>query len=454
MNQEKKARLGIRPIRVLPLGFVCVILLGTLLLMLPVSTQSGRPISFADALFTATSASCVTGLVVVDTGTCFSLFGQIVILLLIQIGGLGFMTMSTILFALTGRRISLHDRMTMAEGLGESRLQGIVRLCRAALLVTFVSEGIGALLLAPCFIQRYGFGRGLWYGLFHSISAFCNAGFDLIGGYRSVTVFAGDPYPLFVIMALIVVGGLGFSVVVNIWKKRRFRLLNLNAKLVLWGTLALIVLGTLLVLLIEYDNPATLGGMPFFQKLYNALFQSVTFRTAGFNSIDQLGLRDATKAVGIVLMLFGGAPAGTAGGLKITTFIVLLLAVRAYIRGRTDTVVFGRAISLEQVRRALTICFIGLMYLACMAILVSIIEQNGAAGEFGLLNQLYELTSALCTVGLSNGVTAAAGPVTRLVQISMMFAGRVGLLTLVMALAGRNDTENMLHYPSENILIG
>jgi len=450
----RKTRQGIRPIRVLPLGFFCIILIGALLLMLPISTKDGTSMPFLNALFTATSASCVTGLVVVDTGTYFSLFGQIVILMLIQLGGLGFMTMATILFSLTGRRISLHDRMTMAEGLGENRLQGIVRLSRAAILVTAIFELVGTALLSIRFIPTYGTARGLWYALFHSISAFCNAGFDLIGGYSSFTGYSADPYILFVLMTLIVCGGLGFSVLLNIRRERHFRRMRLHTKIVLTGTAILIVFGTLSFMLIEYDNPATIGNMPFFQKLLNSLFQSVTLRTAGFNTIDQFSLRDASKGVSVLLMLVGAGPAGTAGGLKITTIFTLVLAVRAYIRGRFDTVVFGRTIPLEQVRRSLTLFFFGLVFVMGMTIVVSTVEQHQAAGALGIMNQLFEATSAFCTVGVSSGVTAASSTLSRVLIICMMFIGRVGLLTVAMSLVEGGVKETVLHYPTEDILIG
>jgi trk system potassium uptake protein TrkH len=409
---------------------------------------------FLDALFTATSASCVTGLVVVDTGTHFSVFGQVVILLMIQLGGLGFMTAATILFSLTGRKISLRDRMTMAEGLGESRLQGIVRLSRSALLVTGMFEFLGMILLSVRFVPEYGFARGLWYSLFHSVSAFCNAGFDLIGGYRSFTGYSADPYMLISLMLLIVTGGLGFTVLINIYRERRFKRLRLHSKLVLIGTRVLILFGTLCFLLMEYNNPETIGNMPFFQKLLNALFQSVTLRTAGFNTISEYALRDASKGVSVLLMLIGGGPAGTAGGLKITTIFTLVLAVRAYIRGRFDTVVFGRTIPLEQIRRALTIFFFGIMLVVGMTIAVSVAEQNQAAGTLGIMNQLFEATSAFCTVGVSSGVTAASAPLTRIMLIVLMYVGRVGLLTVAMSLIEGSGKEAVLHYPMEDILIG
>jgi trk system potassium uptake protein TrkH len=450
-----KPKMGLKPINVLPLGFVVVILTGALLLMLPISSKSGTSLPFLDALFTATSATCVTGLVVADTGTYFSLFGQSVVILLIQIGGLGIMTMSMILFSFTGKKISLHDRMSMAEGLGESRLQGVVRLTRGALLVTGIVELTGAILLSIRFIPQFGVAKGIWFSVFHSISAFCNAGFDLIGGYRSMTVYSNDSFILLVIMGLIVAGGLGFGVIINLRNTRDLRRLRLHSKIVLTGTVFLILFGTLAFLWIEYENPSTIGNMSLFDKIVNSMFQSVTLRTAGFNSIDQLAMHDASKGVGILLMLVGGGPAGTAGGLKITTVFTLLLAARAYLRGKFETEAFGRTIPLEQTRRALTITLLGGLFLLGMATMLSFSEQDMPAGSLGLLNQLYEATSAFCTVGVSTGVSAAGSSVTRVILILLMYAGRVGLVTVALSLVeSTSRKEPVLHYPQEDILIG
>ena len=447
--------MGIKPINVLPLGFIVVILTGTFLLMLPISNRDGATFPFLNALFTATSATCVTGLVVVDTATQFTMFGQIVVILLIQVGGLGIMTMSMILFSFTGRKISLHDRMSMAEGLGESRLQGVVRLARGALLVTGVIELMGAIMLAIRFIPQYGIGKGIWFSVFHSISAFCNAGFDLIGGYRSFMDYAHDPYMLLVVMGLIVAGGLGFGVIINLRNTRDMRRLRLHSKLVLTGTVFLILFGMLVFLWIEYDNPKTIGGMSLFDKIVNSMFQSVTLRTAGFNTIDQLSLHDASKGVGILLMLVGAGPAGTAGGLKITTVFTLLLAARAYLRGTFETEAFGRTIPLEQTRRALSITLLGGLFLLGMTTMLSFSEQDMPAGSLGMLNQLYETTSAFCTVGVSTGVTTATSPVTRVMLIMLMYAGRVGIITVAASLVESTaKKESVLHYPQEDILIG
>ena len=450
----RKHFLEIKPINVLPLGFIAVILIGALLLMLPISNRDGAVFPFLSALFTATSATCVTGLVVADTATQFTMFGQFVVILLIQLGGLGIMTISMILFSLTGRKVSLHDRLSMAEGLGESRLQGVVRLARGALIVTGIIELLGAVLLSFRFIPQFGVAKGIWFSVFHSISAFCNAGFDLIGGYRSMTVYNHDPFVLLIIMGLIVSGGLGFGVILNMRNTKDFRRLRLHSKLVLTGTVFLILFGTLLFLWIEYENPKTIGNMNLFDKIVNSMFQSVTLRTAGFNSIDQLTMHDASKGIGILLMLVGAGPAGTAGGLKITTVFTLLLAARAYIRGSFETEIFGRTISIEQVRRALTVTMLGVIFLFGMATMLSFSEQDMPAGSLGLLNQLYEATSAFCTVGVSTGVSAAGSSVTRVILILLMYGGRVGLVTVAVSLVESTAKEKVLHYPQEDILIG
>jgi trk system potassium uptake protein TrkH len=289
--------------------------------------------------------------------------------------------------------------------------------------------------------------------VFHSISAFCNAGFDLLGGYRSFTGYSNDPYLLFVIMGLIVAGGLGFGVILNIRNTHDMRRLRLHSKMVLTGTVFLILSGALLFLWIEYDNAKTIGNMSLFDKIVNSIFQSVTLRTAGFNTIDQRSLHDASKGLGILLMLVGGGPAGTAGGLKITTVFTLLLAARAYLRGKFETEAFGRTIPLEQTRRALTITLMGGLFLLGMGMMLSFSEQDMPAGSLGLLNQLYEATSAFCTVGVSTGVTAVTSSVTRVILILLMYAGRVGLITVAMSLVeSTSRKEPVLHYPQEDIL--
>lgn len=445
----RKRLRGMRPIRALTAGYLLIILAGTLLLMLPASSR-GRALPFFDALFTATSASCVTGLVLFDTATQFTLFGQIVLLALIQLGGLGFMTMATILFGLTGHRVTLAERMTLAESLGESRLQGVVRLGRSAVGVTLCIEALGAALLAIRFIPQMGFVEGLWNAVFHSVSAFCNAGFDLMGGGVSFTRYAGDALVCLTLMGLITLGGLGFAVILGV----RARRLSLHQKIVLTMAASLTLAGGVLITALEANNPATLGGMGFFEKLLAGFFQSVTLRTAGFNTISQAGLRDGSKLVSIALMLAGGAPAGTAGGLKTTTVFALLLAVRAHVQGRRDIEIFGRRLAPDLLRRALCIAVIGVLSLLSCALVISLAEEGASGGEQGFLNQIFEATSALCTVGLSVGLTAEATTLTRMVLCAMMFAGRAGMLTLALTLAGGRAAEGVVRFPEEEILIG
>jgi len=451
-----KRRFYLRPIQILPLGFLCVILIGTLLLMLPAASADSSSLPFADALFTATSATCVTGLVVVDTGTHFSTLGQVIILVLIQIGGLGFMSFATLFFTAMGKKISLKDRMTMAESLNHDHLQGVVKLGLNAMKVTFTIELIGACLLAIRFIPLFGAAKGIWYSLFHSISAFCNAGFDLFGNFSSLMAFTGDYLVNIVIMLLIVSGGLGFAVVMNLTQERRFSRLKMHTKLVLFASLGLILFGAVFFFLMEYNNPATLGNLPTDQKILASFFQSVTTRTAGFNTIDQLALRDTSKLMGIFLMIIGAAPAGTGGGVKVTTFSLVLLSVWSLIRGKNDINLFGRRVAHGQVQRALAVMVLFVAALLVGCVLISYLETDTAVGAMGLENQLYEAASAFGTVGLSVGVTAQASAASRLVLILGMFMGRVGPLTLMMALAGRNNNhpENNIQYPEASIMVG
>lgn len=449
-SEQKRYHKGISPIRILPLGFLCVALTGTLLLMLPIASR-GEPLSFFDALFTATSASCVTGLVVVDTGTHFTLFGQIVILALIQMGGLGFMTAATLLFRATRRRISLRSRMTLAESFGEDRLQGIIRLCISAAKYTFFIEACGAALLCLRFVPDYGL-HGVWLGMFHSVSAFCNAGFDLMGGFSSLTQYVGDPLVNFTIMALIVTGGLGFSVIAELREQRRFSRLSMHAKLVLLASGALILFGAVLFLVFEAGNPATMGGLTAPQKALAALFQSVTCRTAGFNTIPQETLTDASKFLSSILMIIGGSPAGTAGGIKVTSVAVLLLTAHACIRNHRDTELFGRRLSAVSVRRALCLVIIAVLVLSAALIGITLAEQHSHA-DLDFLDFFFEATSALGTVGLTTGLTASASTFTRAILCAMMYLGRAGIMTIALAIGGRTD-DPAVRYPEGNILIG
>lgn len=454
LNVSPKRVKGMKPIRILPLGFICIILTGALLLTLPISSAGGEGLSFGDAIFTATSATCVTGLVVVDTGTHFSLFGQIVILIMIQLGGLGFMTVATLLFMAAGKRISLKERMTIAESLGESRLAGIVSLGLRAVKLTFIIEGVGACLLAIRFIPMHGLWKGLWFSVFHSVSAFCNAGFDLIGGYNSFTPFAADPLINLPVMSLIILGGLGFIVLMDIYRNfRRPRLLCIQSKIVLLVSSVLILAGALSFLTLEWGNPETMGNMTFLQKVQASLFQSVTLRTAGFNTIDQNAMHDSSKLISSLLMITGGAPAGTAGGVKVTTLALLILTVRAQIKSRRDTEAFGRRVTIATVRRALCVFLLAFALIIAASLIISTAEYGRLQTE-GFLNQLYEIASALGTVGLSVGVTAAASPVTRGVLCLLMFVGRVGFMTAALSLSAGRQDQDVIRFPSADIMVG
>lgn len=446
-NQRNRA--GIRPIQILPLSFLAVILLGSVLLALPASRADGVAIPYFDALFTATSATCVTGLTVVTTAE-FSVFGQVVILCLMQIGGLGIMVLTAGLFRLVGKRTSLFERMTIAENLGESSLYGLRHVALSAVKYTFAVEAAGALLLMLRFIPQYG-RKGFFYGIFHSVSAFCNAGFDLLGS-DSLMGYVGDPLVSLVIMALIVLGGIGFAVALEsgqaiLRKKVRMRFVT---KLVLLATAVLIVTGTVLTLVFEWANPDTLGPLTVPQKILAAAFQSVTLRTAGFATIDQALMTEPTKLFGILWMLIGGSPAGTAGGLKTTTFVVLFCGVLSVLRGEQYVRIRKHSLSRELVFRALAIVTIALL-LICMGLFVFCLAER--ASGFALLDGLYELVSAVCTVGLSVGISAAAGRVTQLVLILLMFIGRVGMITFALSLT-RTGKAMHIHYPEENIPIG
>lgn len=451
--KRRLLRKGISPIRTLPMGYLCVVGLGTALLMLPAASH-GAPLPFLDALFTATSASCVTGLVVVDTGTFFTPFGQGVLLLLIQVGGLGFMVVTSLLFLALGARVSLRGRMLLAEGTGNGRVQGVMLLCRRVLALTFFCELLGAVLLSCRFVPLYGAAKGLWFSLFHSVSAFCNAGFDLIGGYQSLMPFAADGLVNFTVMGLIVIGGLGYRVVLELLSHRRNKQrLSVHARVVLYTTALLIFGGAALFWLFEYNNPATLGGLPAPQQALRALFQSVTCRTAGFNTIDQASLGEAGKLLSCLLMFIGGAPAGTAGGVKLTTIALLLFTVRSLMRGRQEPEAFGRRFSQNAMARALCVFLLGMGALLLSAVLIALAERGGALASFDFIDKLYELVSALGTVGTSTGVTAAAGPVSRLVLCALMFMGRAGILTIALAF-GHEDEESAIRYPKDDIMIG
>ncbi len=458
-----KTRFNIKlhPAQIIIIGFIILIIFGSVLLSMPFATRSGKPLHYLDALFTSTSAVCVTGLVVADTGTTFSLFGQIVIILMIQAGGLGVMTVMSFAFLLVGKRITLSERMIIKETFNEFELSGLVKIILKVLKVTLAAELLGAALLATRFIPAFGVDKGIFFSLFHAISAFCNAGFDLLGPvsapYASFTMFANDPVVMLTLSILIISGGLGFVVISQIFSPTRIRkreALSRYTKLVITATAVLIVIGFIAVFSFEQGNPKTLGNMSFSDKLLNGLFQAITPRTAGFATIDQNMLLPSTKFIVMLLMFIGASPAGTGGGIKTTTAAVVLLFLLANMRGKQDVTALDRRIASENVRRALTITLLAIVVVAaaCFALL-GIEGQRG--GIYTFENIIFEVVSAFGTVGLSAGLTPTLSMVSRVILIFIMFTGRVGLMTLVVGLADRSRRDNAnIRYPEERFMVG
>jgi len=343
----KKSKLN--EVQVLAIGFAVVILIGGIILSLPISSVDGTYTSFLDSLFTSTSAVCVTGLVTVDTGTHWNNFGKVVIMLLIETGGLGFMSLTIFIAILLGKKITLKDRLIMQEAMNTFNIQGLVKMVQYVLGFTFIVQVSGAILLATQFIPQFGWKTGMFYSIFHSVSAFCNAGFDLFGNYDSLVNYSSNVVVLLTIGGLIIIGGLGFTVSLEIFNYRKARRLSTHSKMVIFITLFLIIFGAIFIFLVEYKNPVTFANMNFRDKVLNAFFASVTPRTAGFNSISTDGMTMAGKLITIILMFIGGASGSTAGGLKVTTFGVLAFTLISALKGRDDTEAFGRRFSKETV---------------------------------------------------------------------------------------------------------
>ena len=421
------------PAVVLIVGFGAVILVGTLVLMLPISSSSGEWTAPVIALFTATSAVCVTGLVVVDTGTYWSPFGQTAILLMIQVGGFGFMTGSTLLlFLLVGRRTGLRDRVLVQASTGVPDLGSVTALVRRIALFTIVAEAAGAVVLTVAMLNH---GRdvlpAMGLGVFHSISAFNNAGFDLFGEFRSLTSFAGDPLVLVPIGVLIVLGGLGFAIVGDVLGKRTWARMALETKIVLLTSLALLVGGAAVIATFEWSNPATLGALPVEQRPLNAIFEAATLRTAGFSALSTAHLGEATLFVVMALMFIGGASGSTAGGIKVNTFSVLLVAIVSTARGRPSAEAFGRRVPHVVIYRALSVALLSIAVVFVVGLGLQLTT------EASFTEVLFEAVSAVGTVGASTGITPSLPDSARLILVPAMFVGRLGTLTLVLALAAR-----------------
>lgn len=447
------SRRRLSPPRLLALSIAGLILLGALLLWLPIAAAPGRQTSFLDALFTATSAVCVTGLIVQDTPVHFSAFGQVVILLLIQAGGLGYMTISTLLAVAFGRSVTLQERLALQEGLNVQGLDGLLRFTLTVFKLTLAFEIAGAAVLALRWSGDLGVGQALWFGLFHSVSAFNNAGFALWSD--SLMRWRGDVTVNVVITALVIAGGLGFFVLSELLQRRRQARLSVHARLVLSATAILLALGTVAMFALESGNPRTLGGLPWHEQWLAAWFQSVTPRTAGFNTIDYGAMTAPALFVTMALMFIGASPGSTGGGVKTTTFAITVAALWATVRGDDEPHIFSRRLAAELVARAFFISLIAFLFLNAAAGVVLLTEGRD------LLRTLFETTSAFATVGLSTSeggapvsLSAFFSPTGKGLMILMMFAGRLGPLTLAFAVARRAATQARIRYPEGKVLIG
>lgn len=442
MNQIRR----FSPSQLIALTFVGLILAGALLLMLPIASRDGSSLSFVDALFTATSASCVTGLVVVDTGTYFSVFGQLVVIALIQLGGLGLVLFATLFSVVMRKKIDLQSRLNIQASLNRDELDGVVRMSIRIARYTLAIEAFFGTVLALRFFPDYGL-RGIYFGYWHAVSAFCNAGFDLFGHYRSLTAYVGDPVVNLSICLCIILGGLGFAVMRDVLKKRNFRQLKLHSKLVLAATAALIVVGTAVIAFLEWDNPGTLGSLSGSDAFWASFMQSVSPRTAGFNTIDMNSLRVPTMIFIIIWMFIGASPASTGGGIKTTTFALILLNISQVVRGRSECEIFGRRVENETIFQAFAITSLSLLWVTFATLLVTCLEDTS------FLYALFEVVSAFATVGLSTGLSQHICTASKIILILSMYAGRVGFMTFALALTAQKP-EKHIHYPRENIIIG
>ncbi|MBQ9953491.1 MAG: potassium transporter KtrB [Clostridia bacterium] len=446
----KKIRLSTS--HIIMLSFLSAILLGSLLLALPVSSASGKAVPYIDALFTAGSATCVTGLVTVPTFSTWSVFGQIVILLLIQIGGLGIITVMASFVVFMHRKLGLSDRVLLQDAFNLNTLSGLGAFVRKVLLGTLLVEGVGAMLYLPVFIKDFGL-RGIWVSVFNSVSAFCNAGFDIIAE-DSLCRYATHPLINFVTAALIIVAGIGYIVwwdvlrVLKDPKLRRWRHLTLHSKIALTTTAILIFGGALLIFLFEYRNPQTIGTLPLFDKIQSSLFQSVTTRTAGFAGIPQQHLSEGAAMVSCLLMFIGGSPVGTAGGVKTVTIAVLLASAFSTVKNKNETVLFHRCISREMIGKALAVVTMSALIAISSTLLLS------ATIDAPALDIAYETISATATVGLTRGITPLLNLWGKLIIIATMYLGRIGPISLAIAFNIRTKSPNLIKNPTEQISVG
>ena len=441
--------------QIILLSFLLVILIGSVLLALPISSTNGIAVPYIDALFTATTSTCVTGLVTLPTSSTWSVFGQIVILILIQVGGLGVITIMTGLMLLLNRKLGISDRLLIQDAFNLNTMSGLVKFVKNVLFGTLIIEGIGAVLYMFVFVPEFG-AKGIWISVFNSISAFCNAGIDIIAE-NSLCDYATNPLINLVTSTLIILGGLGYIVwwdVLRVVKSRSpknrkiFRHLTLHSKIAITVTASLILAGAILIFIFEYANPLTIGEMNLFDKIQVSFFQSVTTRTAGFASVPQENLTNASAAISLLLMMIGGSPVGTAGGMKTVTLAVLICSAFATVRNKNSATLFGRRISEDSVKKAVAVV---VMFLTiCAASTVFILATSNASA----IDVVYETVSATATVGLSRNFTATLNTFGKLIIIATMYFGRVGPISLAVALGSKNESQNVISEPTEDISIG
>lgn len=451
----RKQRLWVSTTHIILLSFLIAILIGALLLSLPISSAEGKPTSFLDALFTATTSTCVTGLVVTPTVTSWSVFGQVVILILIQIGGLGVITIMSGLMILLHKKMGIGDRLLLQDAFNLNSLSGLVRFVKKVVTGTLIIEGIGALLYMTVFIPQFGT-KGIWISVFTSVSAFCNAGIDIIAE-NSLCDYALNPIINIVTCALIILGGIGYIVwwdVLRVLKQadkkkvKFFRDLTLHSKIAITATLLLIFVGAALIFAFEYNNPQTIKDYTVLQKVEVSLFQSVTTRTAGFATVPQENLTNASSVVCLLLMFIGGSPVGTAGGIKTVTFAVLIASAFASIRNKEDTDLFGRRLTKQAVSKAVAVTCMSFIIMFVSTVLLSAVTDANA------LDIVYETVSATATVGLTRNLTASLDSIGKLIIIITMYLGRVGPITLAVAFKRSKDNQNIVRNPTQEISVG
>ncbi len=452
LQNIRRVKRKLTPIRIVVLSFIGLIFIGGTLLMFPFASASHRFTNPVVAYFTATSAVCVTGLVVVDTGTFWSGWGKFIIISLIQFGGLGYMTIATFFLLAFHKRVSLGQRITLKEGLNVSHLSGIMRFTKTTLAIVAFFEGLGTVALTLRFMHDFPFWRALEMGAFHSVSAFCNAGFDIIGGFKSFTGYVNDLTVNLTVMTLIVMGGIGFYLLWQIlhpMERKKRKHMSLHSKIVLRATFWLIVIGAGLFMLLEWKNPRSIGNLTLRGKILASFFQSITPRTAGFNTISMTNLHQATLFILMILMFIGGSPGGSAGGIKTTTFVVFTTFVMKALWGRQRVVIFGRTIDRETVSRAVFIVGFGIFVIIVSTIVILMAEKD----KFTFLQVMFEVFSAFGTVGLSTGITPHLSNISRITVMITMFVGRVGPISFVLSMIGRKKAPKVV-YPEEEIAIG